>query len=752
MLLSPVSARRSPEDVEYPGKPLSPGCIRLIRLLPGSWTEPIKCELFEVSLAIAKYHALSYVWGSKNVTRQIFLERRAFPVTVNLEGALRHLRERYKEQHDGLVLWVDALCINQKDIEERTSQVQLMGTIYTQCDQVIVYLGDRLQGSADPNVPPLVITFDEKGYTQDFPPKHHSEVDVYRVFNLFRELATTLHPGSSSDLNMTMMGKDENEQSNLFEALRRMMQPPFTPWWSRIWVIQEVTMKREVFIVYGTISVPIQLLASAARTYMTHSSSCCATFFSKLPKDQAKVLDDCCSRILGIDELRTVQEIRKTEWGADDATFSERSPLLDLLRKFRDRRASDPRDKVYALLSMARKSQSRPRMVPDYSLTEAEVFCRATLECIYDVRTLSVFSIDLGRKFRDDLPSWVPDWSAPGSLTYQVRAEIAELYDACPSMGVADEKSVLRTETGTLEVKGSIFDVIHRTEEIMWGGDVVSIYRNTLSRWWTALQDVNLAGRSLKNAYYEVICAGASCEPGPKTIVRRMFPRDDPTFATWPSVSSMSPFQDIPASDTGQPKEKIGYEPEALEAYKDMLKIWRDKVVLDSWLFGDGNLKSELVMAQSCSGNVVDNKSIFRYLLAYAPYPDLQVRNFVEDLGSLREDAPWELFFECMRRQLKKDRMDIWHASVFDNSIMAATLGRRLIIGRKYIGLGPADAKVGDKLFLLVGGKTPFVLRTKNFRAKPPEYEIVGDSFIWDGMDGQIARDQGRNWRTISLV
>jgi len=62
MSLSPVSARRAPQDVKYPGKPLQPGCIRLIRLLPASWTDPIHCELFEESYGFIDYRALSLAW------------------------------------------------------------------------------------------------------------------------------------------------------------------------------------------------------------------------------------------------------------------------------------------------------------------------------------------------------------------------------------------------------------------------------------------------------------------------------------------------------------------------------------------------------------------------------------------------------------------------------------------------------------------------------------------------------------------
>lgn len=93
-------------DVVYPGQPLEPQQIRIVRLHPGAWNDPITCTLENVDITTAKYEALSYVWGSKHVTRCIRLNNRIYPVTVNLEGALKHLRAKFQNE---IVLWVDAL-------------------------------------------------------------------------------------------------------------------------------------------------------------------------------------------------------------------------------------------------------------------------------------------------------------------------------------------------------------------------------------------------------------------------------------------------------------------------------------------------------------------------------------------------------------------------------------------------------------------------------------------------------------------
>jgi hypothetical protein len=174
---------------------------------------------------------------------------------------------------------------------------------------------------------------------------------------------------------------------------------------------------------------------------------------------RSKFLWTYCNRILDVEGSRS-RRVHVYE-GALHVVDSGKSTLLSLLRKFRDRKASDPRDKVYALLGLVRTPQSRLPMIPDYSLSEVEVFRQATLECIYETGSLSIFSTELGRKFRTDLPSWVPDWGAPRGFTYQTRATAVELYNACSSRDLATETSVRPIGEKALQVEYSSLGPIH---------------------------------------------------------------------------------------------------------------------------------------------------------------------------------------------------------------------------------------------------------------------------------------------------
>lgn len=246
----------------YPGTTLlKDDEIRLIRLLPGHWEDEIRCELVHDSLKSLNslqhgrtYHALSHVWGLPENKRPITLDGVIFNATVNLESALRHLRH----QLPGRLLWVDALCINQRDIPERTHQVKLMGAIYRSCESVLVYLGDGVgprkfnHGSkANQCAPPTTIYFDDEndmphiqrflqGATTGMPdnvrdPLDREMRDTVKVFSFIRTLSWVEH---LADLASFALSDDDRKIHGgawqIFEALGRLTRARHTPWWGRV--------------------------------------------------------------------------------------------------------------------------------------------------------------------------------------------------------------------------------------------------------------------------------------------------------------------------------------------------------------------------------------------------------------------------------------------------------------------------------------------------------------------------------------
>jgi hypothetical protein len=114
---------------------------RLLRLLPDKIDSRIRCELFDYKFrdkAQLPYEALSYVWGDQQNKKRILVDGGYLDITNNLYEALLRLRDCRKAR----VLWVDAICINQADVQERANQVGIMPKIYAYASQVIAWLGE----------------------------------------------------------------------------------------------------------------------------------------------------------------------------------------------------------------------------------------------------------------------------------------------------------------------------------------------------------------------------------------------------------------------------------------------------------------------------------------------------------------------------------------------------------------------------------------------------------------------------------
>jgi hypothetical protein len=84
------------------------------------------------------YEALSYTWGGEEKPYSITIKEHKLDVTANLYAALLRLRDYSLER----IIWVDAICIDQKNLEEQGQQVQLMAMIYSKAHRVLVWLGE----------------------------------------------------------------------------------------------------------------------------------------------------------------------------------------------------------------------------------------------------------------------------------------------------------------------------------------------------------------------------------------------------------------------------------------------------------------------------------------------------------------------------------------------------------------------------------------------------------------------------------
>src|SRR5690349_1230830 len=144
----------------YKPHPLSANTTRVLHILPPTspdMSDVISCRLSVISMdPPSDYRALSYVWGDPSDTKVILVDNTRFKVRINLWSYLVQARsEEYSSVplSEALYIWIDAICINQDDLDERSKQVAIMGQIYSKAFEVRAWLGvgtkENLEGMQD---------------------------------------------------------------------------------------------------------------------------------------------------------------------------------------------------------------------------------------------------------------------------------------------------------------------------------------------------------------------------------------------------------------------------------------------------------------------------------------------------------------------------------------------------------------------------------------------------------------------------
>ena len=184
---------------QYSSLDLTKNDIRLISLLPGTKSDEFRCEILHISSQDNPlYEALSYTWGEQSLGKcTIVLNNLPFSITPNVEIALYHLR--YEDVTR--ILWIDALCINQLDDEEKSNQVQKMKDIYQRASKVLVWLG-------------------------------HAEQDSDVAMDLIANLGHI-------DLDSIPEIIEDRDTRKAWDALLQLFR---RPWWTRSWVLQEIAV------------------------------------------------------------------------------------------------------------------------------------------------------------------------------------------------------------------------------------------------------------------------------------------------------------------------------------------------------------------------------------------------------------------------------------------------------------------------------------------------------------------------------
>ncbi|KAM6511258.1 hypothetical protein FALCPG4_016260 [Fusarium falciforme] len=209
----------SPEHGIYTPLPPDETSIQLLTLLPGPFDHEITCNLEAHSISgDYEYEALSYIWGDPNDLRPSLVNGIHISATANLQVALQYL------SHDSepRALWIDAVCINQSDKQEKLLQIQRMGYIFSSAASGIAWLGESTS-----DVDQVWSTMARIGEV----------IWTARVSGEHDLPDTDLGPGLASpdDLRQKGVDVDAIDWTTIWELCER-------PFWHRVWIIQELVL------------------------------------------------------------------------------------------------------------------------------------------------------------------------------------------------------------------------------------------------------------------------------------------------------------------------------------------------------------------------------------------------------------------------------------------------------------------------------------------------------------------------------
>ncbi|PQE05937.1 heterokaryon incompatibility protein [Rutstroemia sp. NJR-2017a BBW] len=425
-------------------------------LLPGQTHEEIKVVLSVVSLSTnPQYEALSYVWGDAHSTRFIFIDGCSSRITENLEVALRWLRHVDRER----VLWVDAICVNQQDLAERESQVSLMAEIYGGCQFCTVWLGEE-------------------------------DASTERAFDLLRSMASGSHFEDWScfpleflqSLKLYRESKKELEACILsYSGLLEPSQDLFKrSWWSRSWTVQELIFSKLVTVKCGRHEIDWDQLSQAHSTLEIHLERCCAHF-----RDYLSGVDDTSLHIFDV-AVSALNELR-LGYQEEKQPGAGRHSMVYILALNRKRKASDPRDKVYAFLSLC-PVDVRETLRADYDADLVDCYAWPTINDIRKSRSLGALSHALRYEECAHLPSWVSDWSILEDENDPLgnRMEIYDLFDAAKGSA-----AIFSRKGRTLSLWGSHRQTILAVRESISFGthdDTISVLQSWFDLWRHLIQ------------------------------------------------------------------------------------------------------------------------------------------------------------------------------------------------------------------------------------------------------------------------
>lgn len=300
----------------------------------------------------SNFEALSYTWGESLHDESVEVQDNIrIPITDNLALALRRLRHRTQQPRD---LWIDAICIDQKNLAERSQQVAFMGEIYQRAYRVIIWLGDL----------PNDLTLLSRA--------------LFAVIIRLPAIVRSLH------LHAAVLQQCRRRFKQALEGTLRTSRPR---WHERVWTVQEFVHARRAVYYHG----PFQ--------------------WDDLPDlmlqyDSGPRADDTPHLKAFFESFTSLTQLR----GLGRLSLHQATVWIS------KRECVDPRDKIYGLLSILPR-QISDRVVADYTRTAEEVFMDATHAALLATDDMDILKLVMVSEEEEEvqqtprLPTWAVDFA-----------------------------------------------------------------------------------------------------------------------------------------------------------------------------------------------------------------------------------------------------------------------------------------------------------------------------------------------------
>ncbi|KAK5653791.1 hypothetical protein OQA88_7949 [Cercophora sp. LCS_1] len=602
--------------------------IRLLELSPGNELDRPKGRIVETRLDRAgRFRALSYRWGpSTETSATLETPDGQVPLAASLHRALRRLRDPAEK----LVLWVDAICINQNDDGEKKTQLRLMREIYRSAETVVAWLGDEADNSS------------------------RALEALLQIRTL--SLRPRVWPSKLPQVSGSWGGRPcPSENDPVWDDIATLFA---RDWFERVWILQEIVFAKDITVCCGLSRMSWDDLFEAFKVCVREKPG----LLQKGSPSQHGHPNAIAAYTLGITRGIYLGPLRRP--------FN----LLELFALFSYAKATEPRDKLFALLPLASDADDSV-FDPDYGSPLPVVVRRYAGEFVRRGNALDLlYNAGTSKSFA--FASWIPDWTRENQPN-----TISTWYSRRGRFSAAGRSS--------LQTAG-IFVSPRSTRPDPDSEDPLFVEGKRVDR----IRSIGNLTRLASDAVTYVNSLHSAVE----------------SLAPYPTGESVDELKmRLPIGDASRPH---------LDALTDVASAYYTLAAPAALTSPQGSLHGN-----NNGGGYPEGPA--------APTPGILS---VDSTAIKTIDGFVRIFSQAQDR--KQALWDYWHTAT--SFALRLSGARVCFTERGYIGLAPPDAEPGDMVIIINGAAVPFLVRgPQSLVSSESRSTLIGECYIHGIMHGE---------------